>query len=321
MTLAIIRQIPLFAFSLFLISCQSSVINRRIVRPDRRNLNGQAVSVMSFNIRYGTANDGGNSWKHRKEAVFELLREQAPQIIGVQEAVSFQLTELQQQLGHYKSVGEGRRGKNRGEHSPILYDTTQFELQETETFWFSETPSVADSRDWGNKKPRICTWAHLIERKSGRGIYVFNVHLDHWSRSSRKKSVELLASKIRARRTDDPVVVTGDFNAAENAPSIRYLKSDVVDDWNGREKVINPFPLVDTYRELNPEKAFSGTFHLFSGLRWGKRIDFVFSSPDLSVLDARIVRDRPEGRYPSDHFPVIATVGLPQKDGQRVVKK
>ncbi|MFW5775291.1 MAG: endonuclease/exonuclease/phosphatase family protein [Chitinivibrionales bacterium] len=323
MTRAIlIRQIPLLILSLLMISCQSSLVKTQAIRPNQRSLNDQAVSVMSFNIRYGTAKDGSNAWNHRKQAVYDMIRDQAPQIIGVQEALPFQLTELTGELSRYQSVGEGRRGKNRGEHSPILFDSTQFELGESGTFWFSETPSVAGSRDWGNKKPRICTWAHRVNRVSGRGLYVYNVHLDHWSRTSRKKSVQLLAARIRTRRFDDPVVVTGDFNAGEKAPSIRYLMNPMVDNYDGGEIAMNPFPLVDTYRAVNPDKAFSGTLHLFSGLKWGKKIDFVFSSPELSVLDARIIHDRPYGKYPSDHFPVIATVGLPKAQaGERMVKR
>ncbi len=319
MTLAmILRNFSLLSLTFMISNCQPSLIKSKTIDPNLRSQDDQEVSIMSFNIRYGTANDGSNSWNNRKEAVFDIIHEQAPEIIGVQEALSFQLDEMLSGLSNYQAVGEGRKGKDLCEHSPILYDTTKFRLTETETFWFSENPSVAGSKSWGNKKPRICTWAHLVNRVSGRGMYVFNVHLDHWSRNSRKKSVELLAQRIKQRRFDDPVVVTGDFNAGENAPSIRYLLSPIVENWDGVEKVINPFPLVDTYRVINPEKSFSGTLHLFSGLRWSKKIDFVLSSPDLSVLDARIIYDRPYGRYPSDHFPVIATVGLPKRKGNPV---
>ena len=33
------------------------------------------LSVMSFNIRYGTANDGENRWENRREMVCDLIRQ------------------------------------------------------------------------------------------------------------------------------------------------------------------------------------------------------------------------------------------------------
>ena len=35
----------------------------------------EPLTVMSFNIRYGTANDGENHWKQRREFLFDVVRE------------------------------------------------------------------------------------------------------------------------------------------------------------------------------------------------------------------------------------------------------
>jgi hypothetical protein len=52
------------------------------------------------------------------------------------------------------------------------------------------------------------------------------------------------------------------------------------------------------------------TYHAFTGRREGDRIDFIFvsDSPKVTVLNAYIDRSNEGGRFPSDHFPVIATV-------------
>ena len=42
-----------------------------------------AVRVMSFNIRYGTANDGANSWPFRRDLVFGVIRADRPDLLGV----------------------------------------------------------------------------------------------------------------------------------------------------------------------------------------------------------------------------------------------
>jgi hypothetical protein len=69
--------------------------------------------------------------------------------------------------------------------------------------------------------------------------------------------------------------------------------------------------LIDAYRELTPtigrEEA---TFHGFSGATRGSRIDFVLHDKSFEALDATIVRTNYSGRYPSDHFPVTATLRL-----------
>ena len=52
------------------------------------------LRIMSFNIRYGSANDGDNHWKNRKEMVFDVLRDHKPDIVGLQEALDFQIAEI-----------------------------------------------------------------------------------------------------------------------------------------------------------------------------------------------------------------------------------
>ena len=44
------------------------------------------MKVMTFNIRYGTAADGENSWEYRKHLLIDCLKKYEPDILGVQEA-------------------------------------------------------------------------------------------------------------------------------------------------------------------------------------------------------------------------------------------
>jgi endonuclease/exonuclease/phosphatase family metal-dependent hydrolase len=54
-----------------------------------------------------------------------------------------------------------------------------------------------------------------------------------------------------------------------------------------------------------------GTFNGFKpGQTGGDKIDYVFVEPGADVVDAAILRDARDGRYPSDHFPVTARVRL-----------
>jgi exonuclease III len=69
--------------------------------------------------------------------------------------------------------------------------------------------------------------------------------------------------------------------------------------------------LVDSYRQVTPTIGRDeATYHGFSGRTLGSRIDFVLHDGSFETLDAAIVRTNYSGRYPSDHFPVTATLRL-----------
>lgn len=251
------------------------------------------LRVMSFNIRYGTANDGPNHWDIRKGDVADVIADAAPDVVGLQEALHGQITYLLERLPAYALIGVGRDdGKTAGEYTAILYRRDRLRLRDSDTFWFSDTPGVVASTSWGNRITRICTWARF-ERTSGEAFYVYNVHLDHQSQPSRERSVALLRERIEARQPQAPVVITGDFNAGEANPAVLAMTAGGF--------------VRDTFRMVQPDASPVGTFSGFTvGRVDGEKIDYVFVGPGIEVLEADIVRTAREGRYPSDHFPVTA---------------
>lgn len=259
------------------------------------------LAVMSFNIRYGTANDGENRWENRRALLFDVIRDAGADLVGLQEALDFQIDELLDAVPGYAAVGVGRDdGRRAGEYAAILFRRDRFRVDRSGTFWFSDRPEVAASRSWGNRITRICTWARFVDR-DGRAFWLFNVHLDHESQPSRERSTALLAERIAARTpAREPAIVTGDFNAGEDNAAVARLTAGPP----GR-----PGRLVDTFRVLHPDERDVGTFTGFRlGATGGDKIDYVLVEPGIEVLSASIVRTSRDGRYPSDHFPVVATV-------------
>lgn len=292
------RKLPLFAV-VAVLACWASAGALAFASGQASAPQGaDTVNVMSFNIRYGTANDGDDAWDHRRDAVFEVIDAFRVEVLGIQEALHFQLEELAEALPRYQRVGVGRDdGVEAGEYAAILIDASRFEVLDQGTFWFSDTPAVPGSTGWGNDIPRICTWARLRDGTSGGTFYVYNVHWDHQSQPSRERAAALLLERIAQRAaSEDPVLVTGDFNAGEsNAALAALLRSSSV-------------PLVDTFRVAHPAASDVGTFNGFEGTTSGEKIDAVLASSHWAVIAADIVRSTRQGRYPSDHFPVVATL-------------
>lgn len=258
------------------------------------------VSVLCFNIRYGTANDGENSWPERDHLVMQTIRNHDADVVGLQEALDFQLAAITEECPGYAVVGVGRDdGRTKGEYSAILYRSDRFTVGSSGTFWLSDTPQVVASASWGNSITRICTWARLIDRESGEAIYVFNTHFDHRSQPSRERSSRLIAERLADRAHADPVVLMGDFNAGETNPAITFLRDDATGSG-----------LVHTFRASHPDEASVGTFNGFNGQSDGEMIDHIFVTPGVKVVGAGIDRTNDDGRYPSDHCPVWAKLRI-----------
>ncbi len=253
----------------------------------------KSIRVMSFNIRYGTAPDGENSWPLRKSLVLEVIRNSQPHLLGLQEALREQLDEITEAIPQFVATGVGREADGGGEYSALLYDRRRFDLLAGGTFWLSENPQVRGSHTWGNELPRICTWAQLVDRTSGKSIRVLNTHWDHQSQPARVRSGELVAARISEFGPDEPVILMGDFNAGPDNPA---------------RQPFSRIGLTDTYFDLHPSSQDLGTFNAFQGTTSGEKIDAIYVNDRWKVLAAEIIRTERDGRYPSDHFPVTATL-------------
>lgn len=268
------------------------------------------LNVMSFNIRRGTKKDGKNHWIFRRDRVCELLNHYRPDVLGLQEALYFQISAISTMLPGYEKVGLGNWGGSKGLHTAIFFDAARFAPSAEGTFWFSDTPDLPGSRGWGNIIPRTCTWVRLIEKNSKRAFYFFNIHLDHLSQRSRKNSVVFLTQFIHTRSSPDPFVLTGDFNARERSTLIQYLKGKITLKIRTKGYVFNPEPLMDTFRVRYPNVRHIATFHGFRKYFFRFRLDYIFVSSSVRVQDAKIIQPQLEKDYPSDHFPLLARIDL-----------
>jgi endonuclease/exonuclease/phosphatase family metal-dependent hydrolase len=259
------------------------------------------ICVMTFNIRYGSAPDGENAWSARRELVFETIRANDPDVIGLQEVLDFQARELRAALPDYELVGVGRDdGADRGEAVPVMYRRELLQLVDCGYVWLCEQTDRPGVKGWDAACPRMLTWVRLGFRRSPlNSVYVINTHFDHVGAQARLES-----ARIVRRMTDAlggrPIIVLGDFNCGPGSPPYEVLTED-----RG-----NLAEMRDAHVALGLDEVASGTFNAFRGQRSGRRIDWVLFNRRFEVLRSAIDRRSLRGRYPSDHFPVTATLRL-----------
>jgi len=271
---------------------------------------GLSLNVMSFNIRRGTAKDGKHHWVFRRNRVNELLNQYRPDVLGLQEAMDFQIAEISAMLPGYAMVGIGNLGGSKGLHTAIFYDAARFAPSAEGTFWFSDTPHIPGSKGWGNVIPRTCTWVRLIDKESAQAFYFYNIHLDHISLRSRKNSVVLLTRFIQTRSSPDPFVLTGDFNAREKSAPIQYLKGEIPLRIKANGSLFNPEPMMDTFRARYPNNRNIATFHGFRRFFFRFKLDYIFVPSSARVREAKIIQPQRKKCYPSDHCPLISHIDL-----------
>jgi endonuclease/exonuclease/phosphatase family metal-dependent hydrolase len=264
----------------------------------------EPVRVMSFNIRYGTAKDGGDHWDKRKEFLAATIAAFDPDLLGTQETLAFQRDFLARAMSTHEAFGVGRDdGKDGGEIAALLFRKVRFEKVAGGHFWLSPTPDAVGSKGWDAALPRIATWVKLRDRTdpAGKPVFFLNTHFDHVGKKARAESAKLIRQKLAELGTGCRLVVTGDFNAGEASDPYRALFAKDGDAAS---------PVVDSFREIHPQRGpAEGTFNGFKPTATkGERIDWIAASRDWEIRTATIDRTVKDGRVPSDHFPVTATL-------------
>jgi endonuclease/exonuclease/phosphatase family metal-dependent hydrolase len=262
----------------------------------------QELNVMTFNIRLNTSSDGLDAWPYRKDKVASQILFHDVQLLGVQEALHDQMMDLKDHLPGFNYVGVGRDdGKEKGEYSAIFYDTSRLQLLTSQTFWLSETPTVAGSKSWDAAITRIVTWAKFKDLKTQKIFFAFNTHFDHMGKVARRESAKIILDKVREITGDTPAIVTGDFNSEPADEPIQ-----IITDKN------NALHLVDT-KDMSemPHYGPSGTFNGFkSKERNDEPIDYIFVKGKWKVLTHATISETWAGRFASDHFAVLAALRL-----------
>ena len=253
----------------------------------------EGLKVMSYNIRYGSADDGTNSWKYRWPATVEMLNDVKPDVFGVQEALDFQVGFISEMVRDYKGYGVGREdGKHDGEHMAIFWNKKTIKMIKSGTFWLSETPEKP-SMGWDAACYRTATWALMKDKKTGKKFYFVNTHLDHVGREAQKNGLKLIVDRIASINPEGyPMVLTGDFNITPDNPGLVDLDK-----------------IMTSTRKIAKKTDNKGTFNGWRTDREGGVIDYIYMSGFSSVpVYETIVKKYADKPFISDHYPIMSVL-------------
>lgn len=260
---------------------------------DARKKDSDGLKVMSYNIRYGSAEDGTNSWKYRWPATIEMLNDVQPDVFGVQEALDFQLTLVSEMARNYKNVGVGREdGKHDGEHMAIFWNKKTVKMLKWGTFGLSETPEKP-SMGWDAACFRTATWALMKDKKTGKKFYFVNTHLDHVGKEARKLGLKLIVDRIDDINPEKyPMVLTGDFNVRPDNPCLVDLDK-----------------IMTSTRKIAKKTDSKGTFNGWRKDREGGVIDYIYVSGFGEVVEYETITKKYADRsFVSDHYPIMSVL-------------
>jgi endonuclease/exonuclease/phosphatase family metal-dependent hydrolase len=270
---------------------------------------------MSFNIRYSyggldetkTENNWTDPKYPRRERAIRVIRTYMPDVLGVQEARELQIVDFREALPEFEFYGVGRDdGKTGGEYAGLFYRKDRFTRTDAGTFWLSATPEKPGTSFYTvpGAVPRLASWVRLRDTFSAREILVLSTHWDHISGRARRKSAMLIRERLSELAHGIPAIVMGDLNTPEESAPLRELLGGAA----------GARPLIDGYRTLHRERSpDESTFNHWSGTTAGSRIDFILHTDDFTTTEAAIDRTSYDGHWPSDHYPVTATLRLKPK--------
>jgi endonuclease/exonuclease/phosphatase family metal-dependent hydrolase len=260
------------------------------------------IRVITLNIRMDTPADSINAWPNRARMVCNFIKNEKPDLLGMQEVLLHQYEVLDSALTGYASVGVGRSdGAKGGEMNPVFYRKERYDMARTKTFWLSETPEIAGSLAWGSSLPRIVTWIELVDKNSHEHLFFFNTHFAHDSDSARIMSSILLLNKVKAISSGFPFIITGDLNMLPTSKGYSILTGPA-------ESV----PLLRDSHSISGKRPYGPeyTFNNFSDKGGSGRIDYIFVKDGMKVLDHGTLVKKERGVYISDHWPVEAVVSF-----------
>jgi len=250
----------------------------------------KGFSTLTLNLRFGLADDGANSWDHRKKGLPALFKKYRPDFIGLQEVNDFQIDYLATILIGYEFIGKHSPAPPNWQNNVIFFKS-RWVPTFYQHFFLSPTPMIPSQyRD--SRWPRQCTMGMFTSNH--KRLICINTHFD-FAENVQTKSAVLIMEHLSKLPSNIPAILLGDFNATP--------KQNCYEIFTGGKKKSS---LKGPWFKNAAIKPFLGTYHGFKGRTDGDHIDWILYRGPIAPANYNVVVSKFEGRYPSDHFPVAA---------------
>ncbi|HCE45430.1 MAG TPA: endonuclease [Lentisphaeria bacterium] len=256
------------------------------------------MKILTCNIRYLGAEDGDNGWKYRKDFCAEIIKSQSADMICFQEVWKQQFEDLHRALPGYQTFGMADVPQGRNPQNCIFYRKNKFNFISSGGYWLSETPHVPGSRSWDSACIRLANWIRLEVLNTKTEFRIVNTHLDHVAQEARENQARIIVEDTKAYQEDYPQILTGDMNCDFSNKAIKVFKSG---GW------------IDTFEAVHGNGNPGHTYHEFKGSECVSdigKMDWIFMRGKIRATDAEVIKDCRNGKFPSDHYFVSATVDL-----------
>lgn len=251
------------------------------------------LKIISSNIRYENNLDGIHSWVNRLPLLQNIFMEFKPDILATQEGKEIQIKSLASAIS-MKLITDHRQWITERMYPSLYVNEQQIQVSESGDIWLSKTPSINGSVSFKSAFPRLCTWMRITHLITSHKYFVVNTHLDHVLKETRLEQIKVLIREVQILNKENlPLILMGDFNDSPD--------SEV------RKIILKKLNLLDPWTELSyPEE---GSHHSFLGDKTkGERIDWILIPKDLSASEIRLEKKSFNNIYPSDHYPLLATL-------------
>ncbi len=245
------------------------------------------LKVMTFNIRATTTeSDAHNNWGMRAGACKDMVIDQQPSIVGLQEIVAIQWKYMTAMLSDHGYVGVADEDL----FNSFIYRPDELEMISDGVFWLSDTPETS-SMSWDGYV-RYVHWAVMKVLSSGQKFFYVNTHFG-LTTASRKSAMTLIRKRLKMLNTENlPIVMMADFNTY----GTDAIFNDIRDEMSLTREIA---PVTDTVKTYNA---------------WGNEAkaylcDHIWISKSIKCTEYKTVTQWYDGhKYVSDHYPVYSII-------------
>lgn len=285
------------------------------------------LRVASYNVLCANCSKGKASWATRRGAVVATIKDQDPDVLGVQEASQgriagggAQYMDLLNRLGAPYKITDANRGASLAVR--IIYNSDRVELLEKGSSFLPK-----------GKSRRAATWGIFRQKATGERFFFLSTHLEptndkkgsRTNYNTRRRQANAVVEIIRRNNPEKlPVIAVGDYNSTKwekpsNGPYDIMEGAGYLDPLGNDYRSRRSAPSAFVEKRINTSYAsynmYTRKARNFPGQLTGSNPDYIFVSPMRVSEYETVVKVGSSGRWigtiPSDHNMIRATVWLP----------